>query len=91
MTTERDDYYEPAIAKTPTRHVDGRTTIMNSELRRLQAIEAAAKRCTCPTKIDDHTRAVVRAMTDQLCPVHGTKRQELPHCPTCACQEGKRG
>jgi hypothetical protein len=43
-------------------------------------------KCTCPTKFDDHTRAIVRASLDQFCPVHGARKQELPHCATCACE-----
>jgi hypothetical protein len=43
-------------------------------------------RCTCPLKTDQSGQ-VVRAMTDQLCPVHGSKKQELPHCATCTCEK----
>jgi hypothetical protein len=42
-------------------------------------------KCTCPTKFDDHTRAIVRASLDQFCPIHGARTQALPHCSTCAC------
>lgn len=41
-------------------------------------------RCTCPTHYDAAGH-VVRAMSDQRCPVHGPKAQPLPHCPTCTC------
>jgi hypothetical protein len=45
-------------------------------------------KCTCPTKFDDHTRAIVRASLDQFCPIHGARKQELPHCATCTCGVG---
>lgn len=41
-------------------------------------------KCTCPTKFDANGQ-VVRAMSDQRCPVHGPKAQPLPHCPSCTC------
>jgi hypothetical protein len=44
-------------------------------------------RCTCPTKFDAAGQ-VVRAMSDQRCPVHGPRAQPLPHCPTCTCGVG---
>jgi hypothetical protein len=39
-------------------------------------------RCTCPLKTDQSGQ-VVRAMTDQLCPIHGSKKQAPGNCPTC--------
>lgn len=33
-----------------------------------------AARCTCPTKFDDQTRAIVRASLDQFCPLHGQRQ-----------------
>lgn len=43
-------------------------------------------KCTCPTHYTES--GVQRFAADALCPVHGTKSQPLPHCPTCTCQVG---
>ncbi len=43
-----------------------------------------APRCTCPTKFDDRSQAVVRAGLDRLCAVHGGKHVDQ-HCATCTC------
>jgi hypothetical protein len=47
-------------------------------------------KCSCPTKFDDHSRAVVRASLDQSCPIHGARTQALPHCSTCTCGVGSQ-
>lgn len=40
-------------------------------------------RCSCPTKFDERQQ-IVRAQTDQKCPVHGWRPPG--RCPTCGAE-----
>jgi hypothetical protein len=56
----------------------------------IPASMATAPRCTCPRQYDERTGGTVLAGTDQFCQLHGSRREHVPHCPTCTCGVGSK-